>query len=110
MKQRVTLYVGNLPFKTNESDIRSLFSRYAPIHHIKIVHNHMTGFSRGFCFVTLDADMAERAAAMLNNFMLGNRNIKIMQAHGAQTLSNRPPVNGNSNKYPTQNNYGRPAW
>jgi len=46
------LFVGNLPFKANESDVTSLFneSGYSP-DKVEIVRDRFSGDSRGFAFV-----------------------------------------------------------
>lgn len=46
------LFVGNLPFKANESDVTSLFqeSGFAP-DKVEIVRDRFSGDSRGFAFV-----------------------------------------------------------
>lgn len=46
------LFVGNLPFKANESDVTSLFneSGYTP-DKVEIVRDRFSGDSRGFAFV-----------------------------------------------------------
>ncbi len=46
------LFVGNLPFKANESDVNSLFqdNGYTP-DKVEIVRDRFSGDSRGFAFV-----------------------------------------------------------
>jgi RNA recognition motif-containing protein len=75
------LYIGNLPYRATEKDLRILFRRYAPIHSIHFVYHRETGRPRGFAFIDLDESMADKAM-ILNNMMFGGRNLRISLANG----------------------------
>ena len=47
----VSLYVGNLDEAVHEEQLFSHFSKYGPLHSIKIVKDRNTGKSRGFGYV-----------------------------------------------------------
>src|SRR3990167_3510635 len=58
------IYVGNLPYRVDESDLRDYFSRFGAIETVKIVRNFRTGRSKGYAFVTYShPDQASRALA-----------------------------------------------
>jgi RNA recognition motif-containing protein len=46
------IYVGNLPYRVDENDLQSYFSRFGAIQGIRIVRNFRTGRSKGYAFVT----------------------------------------------------------
>jgi cold-inducible RNA-binding protein len=70
------LYVGNLPFKTTEEELRELFSECGRVEDIHLVTDRATGHSRGFGFVTMEsADAAREAAEKLNGRNMAGRNI-----------------------------------
>ena len=47
------IYVGNLSFKTNEQDLRALFSNHGEVTDGHIPSDRETGRSRGFAVVTM---------------------------------------------------------
>ena len=49
----INIYVGNLPYKTGESDLADLFSRFGVVERATIVKDRETGRSRGFGFVEM---------------------------------------------------------
>ncbi len=61
-----TLYVGNLPFSATEDEVRGLFEQHGQVDSVKIVNDRETGRPRGFCFVDMPADDAQKAIAGLN--------------------------------------------
>ena len=52
------LYVGNLPFSTNEDELRDLFAAYGEVTSVKLIEDRETGRLRGFGFVEMAADGA----------------------------------------------------
>lgn len=76
------LYVGNLPFSADETQIRDLFSQGGrAVTEVKIVTERETGRPRGFGFVemgsTQDADGAIRD---LNGHDFGGRALTVNEA------------------------------
>ena len=63
-----TLYVGNLPFSASEDEIRGLFGEHGTVDSVKIITDRDTGRPRGFAFVDMPADAAQKATAALNGF------------------------------------------
>ncbi len=59
------LYVGNLPFTIEESELRNLFEEHGAIQSINVIMDRDTGRPRGFAFVEFEdagsADEAQRA-------------------------------------------------
>src|SRR5678816_3920048 len=56
------LYVGNLPFSTEESTLESLFGEAGPVQSVRVMRDRATGQSRGFAFVEMATDEGARAA------------------------------------------------
>ena len=71
------IYVGNLAFRTSESRIHELFSQYGQVHSVKLVTDYVTGRSRGFGFVEMDPEEADKAIAGLNGTELDGRVLKV---------------------------------
>ena len=80
-----TLYVGNLPFSATEAEVRSLFEQHGQVESVKIVNDRDTGRPRGFCFVDMPADDAQKALAALNGAPMNGRPLRVNEAR------ERPP-------------------
>lgn len=46
------IYVGNLPYRSTEKDLRKFFEQYGEINSIRVIRDQATGRSRGFAFIT----------------------------------------------------------
>ncbi|WNC72749.1 RNA-binding protein [Thalassotalea psychrophila] len=75
-----TLYVGNLPYRANESAIRSLFSDYGLVHSVRLMKDKQTGKRRGFGFVEIAAADAANAINSLNDTEFQQRTLKVREA------------------------------
>jgi len=77
----VNIYVGNLPYKITENDLRDLFAAYGEVTSVSMIKDKMTGQSKGFGFVDMP-DGAEGNAAIqgLNEQAVQGRNIKVNEA------------------------------
>lgn len=74
------LYVGNLSWDTNKEDLRQLFSQHGPVEDTFIPTDRETGRVRGFGFVTLPEDAAQRAIEALNETEFMGRRIRVNAA------------------------------
>jgi len=62
------LFVGNLPYKTMESDLRDHFSQAGAINSVDLMLDKFTGKSRGFAFIEFaDPADATKAVEMFHN-------------------------------------------
>ena len=62
------LYVGNLPFDTNEADLESHFAQAGAVASVSVMRDRETGRARGFAFVEM-ATEAEAQAAIAQSTM-----------------------------------------
>jgi RNA recognition motif-containing protein len=76
------LYVGNLPFSADESQIRDLFSQGGrTVTEIKLVTDRDTGRPRGFGFVEMGSSQdADGAIRDLNGHDFGGRALTVNEA------------------------------
>ncbi len=75
------LYVGNLSFKTTESELKSLFSAAGTVTEAALVTDRDTGNSRGFAFVTMSSDAeAQAAISQFSGKDLGGRSLTVNEA------------------------------
>jgi len=72
------LYVGNLPYNTNEDALRTLFGQAGTVASVEIIKDRDTGRSKGFAFVEMSSQSdVENAIRMFNGYSLDNRQIKV---------------------------------
>jgi RNA recognition motif-containing protein len=77
----VRLFVGNLPYDADESDLREFFEPVGTLSAVIIPVDRDTGKKRGFAFVEFsDADQAAEATRRFNNQPLKGRNVTINEA------------------------------
>ena len=69
-----SLYVGNLPYRTSEDDLRTLFEPFGPIGEIRVIDN------KGFGFIDIPEENAEAAIEATNGQDLGGRTITVNEA------------------------------
>jgi len=80
------MYVGNMPFSMNETELRELFEKHGTVDSVNIITDRDTGRPRGFGFVEMSDDQAARdAMAELDNAMVGGRNLKVNEARPRNT-------------------------
>lgn len=75
-----TIYVGNLPYKSNEADIKAMFEPHGMVHSVKLVSDRETGRSKGFGFVEMNQAEADSAIKALNGAMVGGRTLRVNEA------------------------------
>ena len=75
------LYVGNLTYNVNETDLQELFSHYGTVQSAQIIVDRDTNRSKGFGFVEMGSD-AEAQAAIdgLNGRDHDGRNLTVNEA------------------------------
>ncbi len=72
------LYVGNIPFKASEEELRELFSAYGEVVSAKMIMDRETGRPRGFGFVEMaQAEDAQRAIENLDQKEFMGRPLKV---------------------------------
>ena len=74
------VYVGNLSFNTNESDVRSAFEQCGTVESVTIITDRDTGHSKGFGFVEMSEEDANKAIAGLSGSQLNGRALTVNEA------------------------------
>ncbi len=76
----MNLYVGNLPFNATEDEVRELFAAYGEVTSVAIIKDKFSGKSRGFAFVEMPDEAAQKAIQGLNNKDFKGRAMTVNQA------------------------------
>lgn len=74
------VYVGNLPFKTTEEDLANLFSQVGPVESVSIITDRDTGRSKGFGFVSMSSEDADKAIAQFHGIEFNGRALTVNEA------------------------------
>lgn len=96
----MNIYLGNLSFKSGESDVRAAFSNYGEVSSVNLITDRETGRSKGFGFVEMPNDNEAMAAIEgLNGTDLGGRNINVNQARPREERPAGRSFGGGSRRY-----------
>lgn len=72
------LFVGNLAFTTDQSELRALFAEFGEVADAQVITDRDTGRSRGFGFIEMaSAADAEKAISSLNGKTLNARPLTV---------------------------------
>ena len=75
------LFVGNLPFDTDEQALHDLFGANGTVDSVNVMRDQATGRARGFAFVEMSTEEeAQNAIDKLNNASFGGRNLTVNEA------------------------------
>ena len=74
----MNIFVGSLPFKIEETELKELFEEYGEVASAKIITDKFSGRSKGFGFVDMPNDEeAQKAIDGLNSTEVGGRVIVV---------------------------------
>jgi RNA recognition motif-containing protein len=77
----MNIFVGSLPFKLKEEDLKQLFEAYGEVSSVKLINDRETGRSKGYGFVEMtDDESARQAISALNGSEVAGRTIAVSEA------------------------------
>lgn len=77
----MNIYVGNLPYSTNETELKELFAEYGEVTSANVISDKYTGQSKGFGFVEMPQEnQAREAIAQLNGKDMKGRSLTVNEA------------------------------
>ena len=94
-----TLYVGNLPFSATDAEIRELFEQHGKVDSVTIINDRETGRPRGFGFVDMPSDDAQKAIAGLNGFAMNGRQLRVNEARERAPRAPRSSPGGGGDRW-----------
>lgn len=75
------IYVGNLPYKLSEDELKGLFDEFGEVTSSKIIIDKQSGRSKGFGFISMASDdEAKNAIKDLDGMEVNGRSIKVSEA------------------------------
>merc|ERR1719223_1183411 len=79
-RPEVKLYVGNLSFDTTQETVQELFEKYGGVTDCFLPTDRETGKVRGFAFVSMAAEHAEKACDEVNGMEVDGRALRVNEA------------------------------
>lgn len=99
------LYVGGLPYNTQEDALKEYFSQAGSVASAVIIMDKMSGRSKGFGFVEMATnEEAQNAISMFNDKEFEGRKLTVNEA---RPMEARPPRTGGNGGYGGGNRGGR---
>ena len=92
------IYVGNLSYQTTEGDLTSLFEQVGQVDSVNVITDRDTGRSKGFAFVEMSTEDADKAITQLNGTEVNGRTLTVNEARPREDRSgNRGGYGGGRN-------------
>jgi cold-inducible RNA-binding protein len=88
------IFVGNLSYQTTEGDLTGLFEQAGEVESATIITDRDTGRSKGFAFVEMGGDNADKAIAQFNGTELNGRSLTVNEARPREDRSSNRGGNG----------------
>ena len=99
------LYVGGLPYSTNQDELQAHFAQAGNVASAVIIMDKMSGRSKGFGFVEMSTEEeAQNAISMFNGQEFEGRKLTVNEA---RPMEARPPRTGGNGGYGGGNRGGR---
>ncbi|KAF0989732.1 hypothetical protein HZS_5942 [Henneguya salminicola] len=99
-EERYTVFVGNVPFKFMDEDLRKIFEKIGNVRRVKILRDYSTNRSKGFGYVSFESQSeVDDAIEQMNGHEVGERRLNV------QVAREREPRNDDSR--PRRDNYRR---
>jgi|SRR6185503_783316 len=81
------IFVGNLSYQTTETDLTDLFEQAGEVESATIITDRDTGRSKGFGFVEMGSEGADKAIAQFNGAELKGRALTVNEARPREDRS-----------------------
>ncbi len=84
----MSIYVGNLSYEINQSDLNEVFTEYGTVKRVHIPTDRETGRVRGFAFVEMESEADEdKAIQALDGAEWMERSLKVNKARPRENRS-----------------------
>lgn len=97
----MNIFISNLSYAVKDADLKELFEEYGEVSSAKVIIDKMTGRSRGFGFVEMADEFAQKAIEELNQAEYDGKVINVSEAKPRENRSgnsdNRKSFGGNRN-------------
>ena len=81
------IYVGNLSYQTTENDLTTLFEEVGQVESVNVTMDRDTGRSKGFAFVEMSNEDADKAITQFNGTEVNGRALTVNEARPREDRS-----------------------
>ena len=81
------IYVGNLSYQTTENDLTNLFEEVGQVESVNVITDRDTGRSKGFAFVEMSNEDADKAITQFNGTEVNGRALTVNEARPREDRS-----------------------
>jgi RNA recognition motif-containing protein len=81
------IYVGNLSYQTTEGDLTNLFEQVGGVDSVNVITDRDTGRSKGFAFVEMNNEDADKAITQFNGTEMDGRTLTVNEARPREDRS-----------------------
>lgn len=81
------IYVGNLSYQTTEGDLTTIFEQVGQVESVNVITDRDTGRSKGFAFVEMGNEDADKAITQLNGTEVNGRTLTVNEARPREERS-----------------------
>jgi RNA recognition motif-containing protein len=93
------IFVGSLPFKLKESELKAAFEVYGEVNSVKIIIDKITRQNKGFGFVEMpNVREAHLAIKALNGSEMDGRKIEVSASEPKTNTERKSGNRGNNNR------------
>jgi RNA recognition motif-containing protein len=94
------LYIGNLPYKATDEELRELFSQAGAVANVQVMRDAATGRARGFGFIEMSTDEgAQKAVEQFHQYQMQGRALVVNEARPKGAGGDRSFGDGNRGGY-----------
>lgn len=102
------LYVGSLPYSTNDQQLMELFAQAGQVQEVKIIIDRFSGRSKGFGFVEMvTEEEAQKAIEMFNGYSLDGRTLVVNEARQEERTNRSDGDRGGNRGFSRGGGYSR---
>lgn len=91
----MNIFIGNIPSQISEEELRQQFVRFGAVHSVKLVIDPVTRKPRGYGFIEMSTNSAQKAIEELDGINLCGRKITVNEASGKK----QSPANRHNNRF-----------
>ena len=96
----MSIYVGNLPGETTQSDLGQVFEEYGTVNKVTLPRDRYTGSLRGFGFVEMGTQEEESTAIeALDGAEWMGRDLKVSKARPRKDRRSSAGISGSYSRY-----------
>lgn len=76
----MNMYVANLGLQVTDQELKTMFSQFGEVTSAKVINDRETGTSRGFAFVEMADELAEKAMKALDGTQADGKTLSVSKA------------------------------